>query len=620
MPNSSQNTLLDRFAFRRKHFSFFSCAVKEKRKMFQWLGDVFDLIKLAWHFRTILWQKATFFQNESNAKTLALLLQKRGAFFVKLGQWLGQRPDIVPKSFCAELKRLQVDAPQHTWRETLQVCNNINLFDYMKFLDIDVKTNEPVSFSSGSIAQVYRVETTVDKLENLQKQYNCKFFDKPTDSGKADVLRCVFKVCHPNVAQTFARSLRTVTQLYLFAQRIMGSGSSLALINIHDVVATELQRQCDLLCEAEHGKKLRKNFANNPYVGIPFIYLASSQFLFEEYVENAIFYDDIGKPSRDSCVYESELEKQQTRILVKEMTMAAFFQMILHDGCSHGDCHSGNILYQLSQKTPAVYKQQLANIESHAIDGHPIRVAPVDIKVWFLDFGIVVDVDDNLRNTMLQLTLSINASDALLMARAFESVLIDREKLSADALHKFETDCIRTNKELRARDLAGRGSSIQDQIMVIVENFRVHNLRLEAAALRIIISWLLIDENTPVLGQDDTLPDNALRWVNMEDTNNYFHLHEVSAYIIGARTSRILNEHNKIDQFAAPDLTVMHKKKDEKRDVARLFLDTLRSDDFIASDWKRHESSEQMPLVAIEKRKKKRFMVVNDDDDNCDNE
>lgn len=578
--------------------------------MFQWFGDVIDFLRIAWHFRSVLWQGARFFENDDNAPTLVALLQSRGAFFLKLGQWLGQRPDVVPQAFCQHLKRLQTAAPQHSWLETLQVCDNVDLRRYMDFADIDPSTHEPQPFSSGSIAQVYRVRTTAERLAALRSAMGGSgsstlafdpaqqpltnsttvFWDEPAGAAPGRPLRLVFKVCHPGVAQTFARSLRTVTQLYLFAQRILGAGSTLAMINIHDVVATEMQRQCDLLCEARHGQQLRRNFANNPYVRVPHIYLASSQCLFEEYVENAMFFDEIAPavPSangaggvKDTFQYASDEQRQDTRLLAKEITMAAFLQMILYDGCSHGDCHSGNILYQLTPKRDDVYRQQIADARQHAIAGAPVRVSPVDICVWFLDFGIVVDIDDNLRETMLQLTVSINASDPLLMARAFERVLHDRDRLSPDALQRFEADCVRTNRLLRERDKIGPGTSLRDQISLIVENFRVHRLRIEAAALRVIISWLLIDENTPVRGPDDNLPDNTLRWITFEDTDDAFHLHEITAYIIGARMSRLVNEKSAhgaaVDspQFRAPELQDIQRRQQERRQHALSIVDVL---------------------------------------------
>ena len=580
--------------------------------MLQWLYDTIQIGKLAWHFAPILWQREAFFRDDRNADLLVRLLSARGAFFLKLGQWLGQRPDIVPPSFCAKLKHLQTNAPRHSWQDTCATFGGIDLHQYMTFVDRDAATGDPMCLSSGSIAQVYRVLITREKLQQFVRQLGADRTDsgmywrapsayvepnggggimsEDDDTALSLPTQYILKVCHPNVAKEFGQSLRTVTQIYNAIKRLSGSLSAVHLVDMAEV-AEEMHKQCNLMFEARNGATFQRNFASNRYVRIPQICLASSDFLVEQYITDALFYDDIGRKGVDPFhYYDSDEARQETRLLAKQITMAAFFQMIMHDGFAHGDCHSGNILYKLFPKSEQRYRQELAAAKEHDVEGKPLRVAPVDIYVCFLDFGVAVKIDENTRKAMLELTISINANDAMLMVHAFERVMVNLRQHSRSKLDNFEQDCIETSKKLQEHDLKGSGSSFQDQMMMVLENFRIHQLRVEAGALRVIIGWMLIDENSPVKGRCDNLPDNTIRWVLHEDTEDNFCLHELTSAVLAARTSRYMAENELMRQqsgagnsgknaapvvFKAPDLAKLNERKLERQQQALSIVEVL---------------------------------------------
>ena len=480
---------------------------------------------------------------------------------------------------------MQTDAPKHSWQETLQVCQPYQ-FDNIQFEDIDPITRLPVPIKSGSIAQVYRIKSTVKNLHSMCMAHTngSTFIYKPTDVEFDDSkeMRFAFKVCHPEVAEIYSRTLKTVKNLYLIAQWYMGKESLLSMVNIHDIVSQEFQRQTDLICEAQQCLYMRDDFSKNPYANVPFPCFATQQFFFIEYVENAIFFDDIGVSGKDDIVYVDQKEIDDTKILAKQITLAAFFQMVLYNGRSHGDCHAGNILYRLTPKDRSVYHAELEEMQKHSVIGRPLHVSPVVIQVFFIDFGIVVDIDDNLRQAMVDLTVSLNACDSRLMAKTFERVLVDREKMTDEKMQAFRDDCELANFRLRERDKIGPGTTLQDQISTVLDTFRKHRMSLEASALRVIISWMLIDANTPVIGREDNLPDNTIRWVSTEDTHDYFHLHEITSFILGARESRIINEkereQGKEVVFTAPNLNVLRAKQQRRRENALDILDVLESD------------------------------------------
>ncbi len=573
--------------------------------MFNWFADIIDLVSLAWHFKSVLWHGSAYFKDANNADQFCQLLKDRGAFFIKLGQWAAQRTDIdLPPVYFEKMKEMQTDAPRHSWQETIEVCKPLDLSG-IHFEDLDATTMLPVPIKSGSIAQVYRVRSSIKKLQQLSESMTngqSTFFYNPESEASEKEMRFAFKVCHPRVAEVYAQTLKTVKNLYLLAQWWMGKNSILSMVNIHDIVTQEFQRQTNLICEAQQCLNIRDDFFKNHFATTPFPCFASENFFFIEYVEDAIFYDEIGVSGKDSTVYSNQMEIEDTKMLAKQITLAAFFQMVLYNGRSHGDCHSGNILYRLKPKDRSKYLEELQEVERHAVQGRPLRVAPVNICVFFIDFGIVVDIDDALRHAMLDLTVSLNACDSRLMAKAFERVLVDREKMCEEKMLAFRADCELANIRLQEQDKIGPGTTLQDQVKTVLDTFRKHRMCLEASALRVIISWMLIDQNTPVVGREDNLPDNTIRWVSSEDLDDRFHLHEITSFIIGARESRILNEKErdkgKEVVFTAPNLDALRAKQQKRRENALDILDVLESQDEI-----------QKPMGPTKGSKKKRIVI-----------
>jgi hypothetical protein len=108
------------------------------------------------------------------------------------------------------------------------------------------------------------------------------------------------------------------------------------------------------------------------------------------------------------------------------------------------------------------------------------------------------------------------------------------------------------------------------------------------------------------------LPDNTLRWINLEDVDDRFHLHHVSAYIIGARLSRDVCErerdHGSPVVFVAPDLAQMRARQSERRNNALTIVQVLER----AAEQEERETllvAETTPLL-LEKKKKRRAQQI----------
>ena len=104
-------------------------------------------------------------------------------FYIKFGQWLAERPDLLNQRLIQELKRLQHNFKIHSYEDTLKVIRRDPNID-KSILYVD-----KLVIGSGSIAQVHR----------------CIYDNK----------ECVVKVKHPNIDNTLENDVKEV--LYIFS-------------------------------------------------------------------------------------------------------------------------------------------------------------------------------------------------------------------------------------------------------------------------------------------------------------------------------------------------------------------------------------------------------------------
>jgi ubiquinone biosynthesis protein len=232
-------------------------------------------------------------------------LDDLGPTFVKFGQLLSTRSDILPESVLAELQKLQdTAAPIPPQSAEAIIERELGAPVEEVFARFD-----PVPLGSASIGQVHRAVLRSGEVVAVKVQRS-----EAPSRVEADL----------ELMREFADFLHR-----RFGRRLF--------IDVRGLVAEfegVIRRELDYTTEAENARRFRINFAETPVV-IPKVYLelSTSKVLTMEYVEGTRFYD-----IRPLLLTPAERRR------VASMGAEAIFKMAFEDGFFHGDPHPANLI------------------------------------------------------------------------------------------------------------------------------------------------------------------------------------------------------------------------------------------------------------------------------------
>jgi ubiquinone biosynthesis protein len=248
-----------------------------------------------------------WFRKEKLTRGVAIrkTLEELGPIFIKFGQALSTRPDIIPADIALELCKLQDKVPPFPSKLALEIIEDAygqSAFDI--FVDFDT-----VPLASASMAQVHAA-----KLKN----------------GK----EVVVKILRPSMRKIITQDLSILRTIANLADRYWSESKRFKPKEIVDEFERNLIDELDLQREAANGSQLRRNFNHSPLLYIPEIYW--------DYVrENVLVMERIyGIPVSDIAA----LKKQNINIKkLAERGLEIFFTQVFRDCFFHADMHPGNI-------------------------------------------------------------------------------------------------------------------------------------------------------------------------------------------------------------------------------------------------------------------------------------
>jgi len=234
------------------------------------------------------------------------LLDELGPTFVKFGQLLSTRPDIVPPDIIAELRHLQDDATPFPFEQARQAIEE-ELGNTLArlFLEFDP---EPVA--AASIGQVYRATLPNGKVAAV-------------------------KVQRPVAQRQIEADLALLDQAARLVKERVHALDFIDVPSLVDEFGRQLRHELDYRLEARNAETFRRNFAGDPHVNVPKVYWSytRARVLTLEWVEG-IHVRDV-----DATVM-TLAERRDLAYLITETWMT----MIFRHGFFHGDPHPANIL------------------------------------------------------------------------------------------------------------------------------------------------------------------------------------------------------------------------------------------------------------------------------------
>lgn len=233
------------------------------------------------------------------------IIEELGPTFVKLGQVLSMRQDILPAEYCAELRKLQTEVAPMDFQEVLRVIES----EYGKsvsdvFLSIDEKP-----LGSASIAQVHKA---------VLKNGN-------------DV---VVKVQRPGIRETMSRDIALLDRAATLLKIAGGTGNAIDFRMIFDEMWFTAQQEMDFLIEAHNADEFREYNTGIAYVTSPKIdhKNTTSKVLVMEYIDGIDIAD-----TETLRVQGYDLKE------IADKLAENYIKQVVDDGFFHADPHPGNI-------------------------------------------------------------------------------------------------------------------------------------------------------------------------------------------------------------------------------------------------------------------------------------
>lgn len=253
----------------------------------------------------------------TRGQRLRLFLEDLGPVFVKFGQLLSTRPDLIPEDIATELDQLQ---------------DNVTPFDSDHCREIiESALGQPVTelfqsferhpLASASVAQVHAAT-----LKNGRE--------------------VVVKVVRPGIERTIEQDIALMYILARLVQRYATDGLRLRPVEVVAEYEHTILDELNLQREAGNASQLRRNFMHSPLLYIPEIYWDLTR-------SNVMVMERIyGIPVTDL----KQLKAQNTNMkLLAERGVEIFFTQVFEHNFFHADMHPGNIFVSLEHPQQPKY-------------------------------------------------------------------------------------------------------------------------------------------------------------------------------------------------------------------------------------------------------------------------
>lgn len=245
-------------------------------------------------------------------ENLRLALEALGPTFIKIGQMLSTRPDLLPEEYCQELRKLQDQAPPVSFDAIREVIEQ----EFQKPLDAVFSEFDPTPLASASIAQVHRARLP-------------------------DGTAVAVKVQRPGVEAIILEDFAILEGLFRVADRLNFIPEGVPFHELLLEFRKSLLRELDFLTEAQNMRRFRENFAAFPGVTIPRV--------FPQYSTRRVLVSELVDGIPLSHIDQVSIDPEDRRLLAQR-GVEAILKMIFEDGFFHADPHPGNVFFRLPEK------------------------------------------------------------------------------------------------------------------------------------------------------------------------------------------------------------------------------------------------------------------------------
>jgi ubiquinone biosynthesis protein len=348
---------------------------------------------------------------------LCKILTDLGPVYIKLGQLLSTRPDLLPASYIEALSNLQSNVPPVSWADIeVEIRRELK-----QPLEETFEQMNEVAIAAGSIAQVHRAT-----LKNGQP--------------------VAVKIQRPGIDITVDRDISMFKQIAVLLSTTK-FGKRYNIVSLADEFSNSLQNELDFTLEATYTDQLRHNLAQGKWfdpaqIVVPQVYpeLSSKKILVLEWLEGKPFL----QAKLEGKNYGGDVKAE--RHAFTTLLFRAFLQQYLTDGFFHADPHPGNLFY----------------LE--------------DGRVGILDCGMMGILDSRTQSLMVELVLAIIDADPERCAQITLQLAKPMDMSQPINLLSLQTDYDRLLR--RYLNVSLNNLNVGEAFGAILEAARLNNLKL----------------------------------------------------------------------------------------------------------------------------------------------
>jgi ubiquinone biosynthesis protein len=308
---------------------------------------------------------------------IRMVLQELGTTFVKLGQVVSTRPDLIPEGIVTELKRLQDDVA--AFDEALarpQIEDGLGAPVESVFATFDW-----TPLACASVAQVYRATLT---------------------GPGGEAIPVVVKVQRPGIDRTIERDISLLYTLARLVERAIPEARIYSPTGLVREFEASMLGELDFTLEAKNAERFADNFRGEPAIRFPRIHreASSRRILTMEFIDGVKVTDAVKLGANGQAIAES--------------AVGLILKMVFEDGFFHADPHPGNMLI-----VPRPAGERYTPDE-------PVTIA-------LLDLGLVGRLSPELRDKTVDFLIAAARQDAGALADAMLAIGRPRKRIDEAA-------------------------------------------------------------------------------------------------------------------------------------------------------------------------------------------
>lgn len=335
------------------------------------------------------------FYHQTRPDEILATFQELGPTFIKLGQLLSTRPDLVSPEYIKALRTLQDKVPADDYETVAQIFEN----ETGQTIDQTFKDFDKVPFASASVGQ-------------------CHHATLP------DGTKVVVKIQHPAVNQLIKVDLALFKKAIRLLKYVPGDLSVVDLDAVMDQLASSLLNEVNTLKEAQNGVKFYDLNNGDGIIEVPKVYMkyCYPKILVNEAMQGKSIKYLVSAPLPDDPQKAAELK--QVRKNIAQVLVQNFIKQVFEDRFFHADPHPGNLLFyqvneqQTSYKPVRDYTRQFGDTTVHFSTAQALP----PYRLVYLDFGMMGTLSAPMADGIAAIIVALTSKDNYRISRAVLNV------------------------------------------------------------------------------------------------------------------------------------------------------------------------------------------------------